>query len=351
MKNYYDILGVDKKASKDDIKKAFRKLAHKHHPDKPGGSKEKFNEVSEAYAVLSDDKKRAEYDTYGRTFAGGQGGQGFGGFDFSQFTQGGVEFDLGDIFGEFFGGGRGRGQHKQRGRDVAVDVELTFEESVFGTERKLMLTKTNQCSSCGGSGAEKDSDLEQCTTCNGNGQIHETRKSFLGTFQTARVCDACNGQGKVPKKKCTTCNGAGVARVQEEIHVRIPAGINNGEMIRMTGRGEAVQGGVSGDLYIKVHVASHKLFRKDGNDLLMELNVKLTDAILGATYHVETLDGKIDVKIPAGVKFNEILRVKNKGVPTQGGRGNLLMTVKIDVPQKLSRKAKKLLEDLREEGM
>lgn len=354
-KDYYNILGVDRKASKDEIKKAFRKLAHKHHPDKAGGDKERFNEVSEAYAVLSDDKKRAEYDTYGRTFAGSGGGPqgGFGGFDFSQFTQGGgnVEFDLGDIFGEVFGGG-GRRNARMRGRDISIDIELSFKESVFGAERKILLNKVSECKTCDGSGGKKGSEQVTCSTCNGQGAVHETKRSLFGTFSSERVCDVCRGDGKVPKEKCTTCRGEGVHKREDEITIKVPTGINNGEMIRLTGGGEAVAGGDPGDLYIKVHVKPHATFTKQGSDLHMDLSVKLSDALLGSEYAIETLDGKITVKIPEGVRHGEILRVKEKGVPLERGkRGNLMIRVAIDLPKKLSKGAKSLIEKLREEGL
>jgi len=355
-KDYYTILGLEKSASKDEIKKAFRKLAHKYHPDKQGGDRDKFNEASEAYSVLSDDKKRAEYDQYGRTFAGGGGGAnaGFNGFDFSQFSEGmnGVEFDFGDIFNQFFGGRGGGGARQARGRDISIDVEIPFEEAVFGTKRTVLLTKTSACDTCKGNGAEPGSEMETCTACNGKGQIHETRQSLLGAISTTRACANCHGNGKVPKKKCHTCHGAGVARKQEEIVIAIPAGISGGEMIRMTGLGEMVQGGVPGDLYVKVHVRPHSFLRKDGSHLRMELNVKLSDALLGGSYTVKTLDGDISVKIPAGISFGEVLRVKGKGIPIEGSRrGDLLISVVIALPKKLSKKAKGLIEDLGKEGI
>ncbi len=358
-KDYYNILGVDKKASKDEIKKAFRKLAHKYHPDKSGGDEVKFKEVNEAYQVLSNDKKRAEYDMYGNVFQGG-GGPGAGGFqgnwgdfDFSNFTGGqGVEFDLGDIFGDFFTGGQSAGRRTRRGRDISVDIQITFAESVFGIERKLLINKISQCDSCSGSGAEPGTKTKTCDTCNGSGKIHETRRSFIGAFNTVRECDKCHGTGQIPEKPCKTCSGAGVLKKNEEIKVKIPAGIQNGEMIRMTGKGEAIPGGVAGDLYIKIHVESHSIFRREGNDIIMNLNVKLSDALLGSNYEVETLDGKIDLKIPPGVNFGEILRVKNKGVViSDNRRGDLLVKIIINTPKKLSRTAKKLIEDLRREGM
>ncbi len=354
MKDYYDILGVARDASDTDIKKAFRTLAQKYHPDKKSGDEAKFKEISEAYAVLGDKKKRSEYDAYGRTFAGGAQGGGFNGFDFSQFQQGfgnGVEFDLGDIFNEMFSGGGGR-RNQKRGRDISIDVELEFTDAAFGVTRTVLLTKTSTCSTCKGSGAAKGSELVTCSTCNGRGAVHETRRSLLGTFTSTRQCQECAGVGKMPKKKCKDCAGTGVRSQQEEIKLAIPAGIDNGEMIRMPGKGEAVRGGVAGDLYIKVHVKPHKHFTRHGNDIRMPLQIKLSDALLGATYSVPTLEKEIELKIPTGITHGEILRVKGKGIPTpQGGRGDLLVTITIDLPKRLSRKAKKLVEELKEEGI
>jgi len=224
-KNYYELLGITKSASKDDIKKAFRTLAHKYHPDKKDGDEAKFKEVNEAYSVLSDDKKRSEYDAYGRVFSGGagsgqQGPEGFEGFDFSNFASGqgfggnanGFEFDLGDIFSDFFGGQRER---VRRGRDISIDIELSFSEAVFGAERRILVNKTSACETCRGSGAKPGTTMENCKTCNGKGKIHEARRSIFGSVQTARVCPECQGQGKVPKDKCAECRGAGVSRRQE----------------------------------------------------------------------------------------------------------------------------------------
>jgi len=351
-KNYYNILGIERSASKDEIKKAFRKLAHKYHPDKQGGDENKFKEIGEAYAVLSDDKKRAEYDSYGRTFGGGQGASGF---DFSGF-QGfggpfggaGVEFDLGDIFGDFFGGG----QRVRRGRDISIDIQLSFKEAIFGAERQVLLTKVGTCQSCEGAGARLGTDLMTCSTCNGAGKVHEARQTMFGTFATTRLCEACNGRGKLPKERCPDCHGQGVLRREEEIPIAVPAGIEDGEMIRMPGRGEAVPGGAAGDLYVKVHVKADAQIRKEGNNLVMPLSIKLTDALLGASYDLETLDGEISVKIPPGITHDERLRVKGKGVPQRrGARGDLYITIDIQVPSKLSKKARQAAEKLREEGV
>jgi molecular chaperone DnaJ len=349
-KDYYKILGVEKGASKEDIKKAFRKLAHKYHPDK-GGDEAKFKEINEAYQVLADEKKRAEYDTYGETFSGSAGAQGW---DFSNFSRGGgVEFDfgdLGDVFETFFGGqGGGRGR---RGSDISVDIQIPFAESVFGTERRVIITKNSVCSLCNGSGAESGSSMETCKTCNGKGKIHEARRSFLGSFTSVRECSTCHGRGQTPKNKCKGCGGHGILRKEEEIHIKIPSGIENGEMIRLSGKGEAVSGGVSGDLYIRVHVESHPTFKRDGTNLLMDLNIKLSDALLGAEYKIETLDGVVLLKIPAGISYGEILRLRDKGVQIKSGkRGDLLVRVIIKTPEKLSRRAQKLIEDLKKEGI
>lgn len=351
--DYYQILGIEKSASKDDIKKAFRKLASKYHPDKQTGDEAKFKEISEAYAVLGDDKKRAEYDAYGHAFQGAGGnGQGFGNFNWADFQnaagEGGFEFNMNDIFGDMFNAGSAR---QNRGRDISIDIELSFDDAVFGTTRKVLVTKNNTCSVCEGSGAKKGTSFVTCTTCNGNGRIRETRRSILGTFQTVRECDVCNGSGQIPKEHCDTCRGSGVVRSQDEIVIQIPAGIQNGEMIRMTGRGEAIQGGAPGDLYVKIHVKPHQSITRDGTTLSTTLHIKLTDALLGNIYSVATLDGNVEIKIPEGVKHGEMLRIKNKGVPQGSSRGDFMVKIHIDIPQKLSRKAKKLIEELKDEGI
>lgn len=353
-KDYYEVLGIAKGASKDDIKKAFRKLAHKYHPDK-GGDENKFKEINEAYTILSDDKKRSEYDAYGHTFAGQAQGNpgGAGGFDFSGFNFGGqgVEFDLGDLFEGFFGGESG-GRGPARGRDISVDIEVPFAESIFGTERKVLITKTSQCDMCQGSGAKSGSGTKKCSTCGGKGKIHETRRSFVGSFTTTRSCGECFGSGEVPNEKCASCRGTGVIRKSEEINIKIPPGIEHGEMIRMSGQGEAVPHGIPGDLYIKVHVERHPAFKKEGSNLTMELAVKLSDALLGSDYFVKTLDGEIKVSIPASITYGEVLRVKGKGVPVGSGkRGDLLIRVVVKTPEKLSKKARELVEKLKEEGV
>jgi molecular chaperone DnaJ len=348
-KDYYQLLGINKNASKEEIKKAFRKLAHKYHPDKVGGDENKFKAINEAYQILSDDKKRAEYDMYGNTFSGQQkAGNSGGGFDFSGFTDA-SGFDFGDIFSEFFTGGRNR---VRRGRDISVDIQISFKESVFGAERKLLINKVSTCQDCNGSGAQTGSPLKECPTCSGRGRVRETRRSFIGTFNTEKECPTCWGSGKIPETPCSKCNGQGVLKQNEEVKINIPAGIQNGEMIRLSGRGESIPRGSAGDLYIKIHVDKHPIFRRSDNNLLIDLDVKLTDALLGAEYKIKTLENDdIILKIPAGINFGEILRIKKRGVPTSAGnRGDLLIKIIINMPKKLSRQAKKLIEELRGEG-
>ena len=358
-KDYYKTLGVSKDASKEDIKKAFRRLAHEHHPDK-GGNAEKFKEVSEAYSTLSDDNKRAQYDTYGSAGpagSGGFGGQdsgGFGGFDFSGFNQNGqgFEFDIGDIFGDFFGGGGGGRRKQKKGKDISIDMELSFHDSVFGVEKNIRLHKVSKCKECQGTGANAGTQMQTCSTCDGQGKVREAKRSMFGTFMTEKVCDTCGGSGKIPREKCNTCSGKGTLKREEELSVKIPADIDDGETIRLTGGGEAIKDGATGDLYIKIHVKDDHLFRKEGKNLVTELNVKLSEAVLGVKVILKTLDGDIELKVPDGAQFGEILRIKGKGVPIEDGRrGDLLIKINIKVPTKLSRQARKNFEELKEEGI
>lgn len=379
MKDYYKTLGVEKGASKDDVKKAFRKMAHQYHPDKTKNdpaSSQKFKDASEAYSVLSDDNKRAQYDRFGSAgpggagFSGGNGAGGFGGFnpqdfggfDFSGFQQGGngqgFEFDLGDIFGEFFGGGRagGRGSARraaeERGSDISIDLTISFEESIFGAGKDFVVTKVSKCLTCSGSGAEKGATKEKCKVCHGQGRVNEQRRSFLGVFNTAKICDNCHGQGEVPSIKCSTCHGTGVQERPQKITINIPSGIEDGQTLRMTGMGEAVPFGVSGDLYAKIHVRPHQHIRKEGLNLITELNIKLTQALTGDEINLKTLDGDLSLKIPEGTNNGDILRLKGKGVPSSDNkRGDLLVKIGVNMPKKLSRDARKMLEELKREGL
>ncbi len=363
-KDYYNLLGIDKSASKDEIKKAFYKLAAKYHPDKKGGDEAKFKEINEAYQTLSDEKKRKEYDTYGQTFngqgpmGGGQGGfGGFGGFNQGDFD--GMQFDfgdLGDIFGDMFGGqgGFGGGRQAKRGRDISLEIDVPFAEAIFGTERNVLLSKVNTCKTCTGTGAKVGTKQKTCTTCNGQGKVHDVKKTFMGNFQTVRTCDACLGKGKVPEEKCHDCKGHGVVNGRDEVNIAIPAGISNGEMIRMSQMGEAIGGGTTGDLYVKINVTSHKIWKREGNDLVTTHEIKLTDALLGAKHTIDGLDGKVEIDITPGAATGEILRVKGRGVPyihEKGRRGDMLVKLHINMPKKLSKKAMALVEGLVEEGL
>jgi molecular chaperone DnaJ len=357
-KDHYSTLGVAKSASKDEIKKAFYKLAAKHHPDK-GGDEAKFKEVNEAYQILSDDKKRKEYDMYGESFShsnpGASGFGGFGGgFDASGFSDMQFDFgDLGDIFGDMFSGFGYGGQQVRRGRDISIEIEIPFVESIFGTERKVLISKISKCKTCNASGAKPGSGTKTCETCNGKGKIHETRKTFMGAFQTVKNCDTCEGLGTVPKENCSDCRGLGVKNVREEINITIPAAINNGEMIKMSGMGEAMKGAASGDLFVKIRVSNDKDWHREGFDLVTTHKIKLTDALLGKKEVLRGLDGEISFDIPSGVSVGESIRISGRGVPNQNrrSRGDVIVRLSIELPKKLTKKSKALIEELREEGI
>jgi molecular chaperone DnaJ len=244
------------------------------------------------------------------------------------------------------------GGRVKRGRDISVAIEISFAESVFGTQRQILINKVGVCETCHGTGAKAGTKTKSCASCNGKGRLRETRQSFLGTFSTTRECPTCNGRGEVPETPCQTCGGAGVRDRAEEIKVVVPSGIDSGEMIRMSNQGEAMPGGVSGDLYIKIHIEKHKVFRRDGTNLIMDLPVRLTDALVGAEYEIETLDGKAKLNIPAGVSSGETLRLRDKGVVIKPGkRGDLVINVIVKTPAKLSKRAKELIDQLKQEGI
>lgn len=366
-KDYYDILGVSRNSSADEIKKAYRKLAHQYHPDKAGGNEDKFKEISEAYGVLSDEKKRSQYDRFGAGFdqgGFGQGAQGFqwpggGGFEF-HFGQGGPggegqSFDFGDIFEGVFGFGGERGSARtKKGKDIQVDLEILFEESVFGAKRVIELRKLIRCERCGGTGGEPGTKMKKCATCNGQGRVQKTRRTMLGSFAEVSMCSDCMGKGERPEHACTECAGKRVKFGKESIEILIPKGMQTNALLKATGKGEASQtGGVPGDLYIRVVVLPHAVFQRRENNLYMTLPVKFTDAVLGGSVLVATLDGDIKVKIPEGTQSGEILKVRGKGVPFEDGygRGDLLIEVKVDIPKKLSKKTKELIDSLKNEGL
>lgn len=362
-KDFYKILGVSKTATEAEIKSAFRKLAHEHHPDKNKGDDKKFKEINEAYQTLSDKNKRAQYDQFGSDgpqFGGGGNpfggaGGGFGGFSWEDimrqagqgggFQQGGgaFEFDLGDLFGGAFGGGQSR---TRRGNDIETQIRITFKESVFGVEKKIALNKTSPCKTCSGSGAKPGTKLDTCKTCNGKGQVNKVQRTMLGNFQTRATCDACFGSGKIPEHKCETCRGAGVVRDREEIIVNIPSGLNNGDTLRMDGYGEAIPHGASGDLFLHVAIESHPVFKRVGHDLVMPLEIKLVDALLGKKIEIETLDGKEVLEIPEGTNNGDQLKIRGRGVVHGRSRGDLVVAIKIKMPKKISRKAREIIEQL-----
>lgn len=350
-KDYYNVLGVEKSASKDEIKKAFRKKAHELHPDKKGGDEAKFKEINEAYQVLGDEQKRAQYDQFGSGAfdgsggfgAGGFGGQGFGGFN------GNINFeDLGDIFGDFFGGfgGGGRGGRQAKGQDIEISLQLTFNEAIFGTQKEVSITKNNTCERCAGNGGEPGTTMKTCDACKGNGYTTRTQQSLFGVQQVRVNCTSCNGAGETPEKACTTCHGEGATYGRKTVRIDIPAGVENGNRVRLRGQGEAIKSGVSGDLYISLRVTDDKRFVRDGQHIYSEVGIGFTQAALGDNIEVDTVDGKVKLQIPAGTQSGERLRLKGKGVPHGRGRGDHIVIVQVITPKKLSRKEKQLLEEL-----
>jgi molecular chaperone DnaJ len=358
-RDYYETLGVQKGASDDEIKKAFRKLAVKYHPDKEGGDEGKFKEINEAYEVLKDKQKRQRYDQFGHAGVGGASGGGgnpFGGFggqggENIHFDFGGGGFgDLGDIFSQFFGGQRSSANQQNRGRDLETSVTLTFEEAVFGTEEKVSLNTDILCDRCKGSGAEPGFGTKTCPTCQGSGQEVRVINSLFGPIQQAQTCHTCRGRGKIPEKNCTMCNGHGVRREKQEIKVKIPAGVDEGSAIRLSGRGEAVAGGSAGDLYVAIHVKPHKKFTREGDLILSEETVSMIDAALGCELDVETVDGEVTMKIPAGTQSGTDFKLSGHGVPHLKGseRGAQIITIHVETPRNLSRAQKKCLEEFAE---
>ncbi|MBI3335803.1 MAG: molecular chaperone DnaJ [Candidatus Portnoybacteria bacterium] len=364
-KDYYSTLGIPRNASKDDIKKAYRKLAHKYHPDKPGGNAEKFKEINEAYQMLSDDTKRAQYDQFGRTFEGTGAGPGFGGFDFGDIFRGfggrqgegsgnfdfsGVE-DIFDIFGEGFGA-RSRGQAKARGADIQVDLELSLEEVALGVRKTFSLYKQAVCQTCKGSGAKTGAGKITCPTCKGQGRVRQSRNILFGTFQTVTTCPECEGEGQIIKEKCPVCKGEGRVRQQEEVSIDIPAGVRDGEVLEMSGRGEAgKRSGGSGNLYIRAHIKKHPYFVRKDADIFYKADIDFVSAALGGEIEVPTLYGKEKLTISGGIQSGEKITMSGRGLPRLGGwgKGDQIVEISIKVPKRLSRKAQDLLRELKKE--
>ena len=356
-RDYYEVLGVSKGATDDEIKKAYRKLARKYHPDlnkdNPEAA-EKFKEIGEAYEVLSDSEKRSRYDQFG--FAGvdpnygaGQGGAGFGGFQ---------DVDLGDIFGSFFGGGFGGGSSRtnranapRQGESIRRTVMLSFEEAAFGCEKKIQIERTEKCTECGGTGAEKGYTPETCSNCHGSGTVQQTQRTPFGAFSSTGPCPNCHGTGKIIRKPCKKCRGTGQERRARTLEVKIPAGIDEGQSIALRGQGGAgVNGGPNGDLMVTVSVRSHPLFTRQGQDVYCEMPITFTQAVLGAELEIPTIDGKVKYTIPEGTQSGTTFRLKGKGIPGLNGRGrgDQYVTVYIETPRNLNREQKEALKKFSE---
>lgn len=349
-RDYYEILGVGKEASADEIKKAFRQGAIKYHPDKEGGDEAKFKEVNEAYEVLKDPSKRQRYDQFGHAGVGGAsqgGGNPFGG----GFNGQNVNFDfgnLGDIFSSFFGGGApgGRGRAPNRGRDVETSIVLTFEQAVFGHEEEIHLNIDDTCEHCNGKTVEPGHSLKTCETCQGSGQVVKVMRTIFGNIQQASPCPTCHGRGKVPEKVCTVCHGKGTQTRRQIVKLKIPAGIDDGATIRLRERGEAVANGPKGDLYVNIRVKAHKKFTREGDLILSEEHIGMIEAALGIEIDVDTVDGPIRMKIPAGTQSGTDFKLSSHGVPhlQRETRGAHIVSIIVDIPTKLSKKQKELLE-------
>ena len=349
-RDYYEVLGISKTADDAEIKKAYRVLAKKYHPDMNPGDAEaekKFKEASEAYAVLSDPEKRRQYDQFGHAAFEGGGAGGFGGFDFNSADFGDI---FGDIFGDFFGGGRRRGANNgpMKGANIRTSVRITFEEAVFGVSKEIELTLKDECATCHGTGAKPGTSPETCTKCGGKGQVVFTQQSFFGTVRNVQSCPECNGTGKVIKEKCADCHGTGYIANRKKIQVSIPAGIDNGQSVRIRDKGEpGTNGGPRGDLLVEVIVARHPIFQRQDYNIFSTVPISFAVAALGGDVVVDTVDGKVIYEVKPGTQTDTKVRLKGKGVPslrTKEVRGDHYVTLVVQTPEKLSGEAKELLK-------
>ena len=353
-RDYYDVLGIGKSASADEIKKAFRKAAIEHHPDK-GGEEAKFKEINEAYEVLKDTSKRQRYDQFGHAGVGSSAAS--DGNPYAGFGGGSTNFDfgdlgLGDILGSFFGGGFNSGQNQSRqarGRDVESNIDLSFEDAIFGVEKTLPISLDDTCEHCKGTTAEPGYELKNCDTCKGSGQIMRVMRTVFGNIQQASVCTTCKGTGKIPEKVCSVCRGKGVQEKRQEIRLKVPAGIDDGATIRLREHGEAVANGPKGDLYVNVRVKPHKKFTREGDLVLSEEHIDMVDATLGTEIKVDTVDGPIKMKIPAGTQSGTDFKLSGHGVPhlKNASRGSHIVTITVDTPTKITKKQQELLEQFK----
>lgn len=341
--DYYEILGVSRTASAEEIKRAFRRLAMQYHPDRnrDHGAEAKFKEVNEAYEVLSDPDKRAAYDRFGHAGVNGMGERPFEGFgNFGGF---------GDIFDAFFGGAARTRRGAQRGRDLHDTITISFEEAAFGVEKEIEVTRLENCTICGGRGSEPGSQPERCPSCNGAGEVRRVQQSIFGQFVNVATCERCHGEGRVITKPCKECRGAGRERRQRKLRVKVPAGVDNGSQMRLSGEGEAgSNGGGPGNLYLAITVEPHALFERDGDDLIFDLPINFAQAALGDEVEVPTLEGKSSIKLAAGTQSGRVVQLKEKGIPhlRGGGRGDELVRVRVITPQNLTKEQRKLLEQL-----
>lgn len=346
-KDYYEVLGLEKGASEDEIKKAFRKMAIKYHPDKNQGDKEaeeKFKEINEAYQVLSDPQKKAQYDQFGTTdFNSGGGG-------YSDFGDMGGFGDLGDIFGSFFGGGFSSGRRRngpEKGADIELNMNLTFEEAVFGVEKEITVNRHEKCETCSGTGAKPGTSPKTCDKCGGTGQIKVQRNTMLGSFVSMTTCDKCGGKGKLISDPCTVCHGTGKERKQRKIKINIPAGVDTGNVMPLRGQGEhGANGGPPGDIYINLRVAPHPVFKRKNFDIYIDTHVSFPKAALGTEITVPTVDGDVKYTIPSGTQSGTVFRLKGKGIPrvNSHGRGEQYVNVIVDIPKTLNEKQKEALK-------
>lgn len=357
-RDYYEVLGVSKNATKEELKKAYRKKALQYHPDKNPGDKEaeeKFKEAAEAYEVLSDDNKRRQYDQFGHAGMSGFAGGGFSG----GMTMEDIFSNFGDIFDDFFGGGfsgfGGRSQSRKRvtrGSNLRIRVKLNLDEIAKGVEKKIKVNKQILCDACGGSGVKAGSALQTCTTCNGTGRVTRISNTFLGRMQTTSTCPTCNGEGKIITDRCPKCGGSGLIKGEEVITIKIPAGVEEGMQLNVSGKGNAApRGGIPGDLIVLIEESAHDTFSRDGVNLLYEHSISYADAVLGATIEIPTLSGKARIKIPPGTQAGKLFRLRGKGLPDVNGygKGDLIVSINIWVPSSVSKDEKKLLEELKKQ--
>lgn len=351
--DYYKILGVSSSATPEEIKKAYRKLAHKYHPDK-GGDEKKFKEINEAYQILSDKDKKSQYDRFGGSFQDG----GFNDFDFnaSGFSQEGFEFDLGEIFGDLFGSRSSRAKADlRRGQDIKVDMEIDLKEVLIQQKKEISLYKLTTCNRCQGKGAEPNTSTKKCFSCSGTGQVQQVKRTFLGSFNRMIICPECKGEGIIPEKPCNVCRGEGRVKEKEKINIIIPAGIDTNQVLKITGKGEAGRrGGGPGDLYVRIFIKKHPYFERRGDDLYTQVPISFSQAALGGEIVIMSLDEKkVSLKIPAGTESGNMLKFSGKGIPHFNGygRGNMYLNLIVKTPKRLSRKQKELLQKLKQEGI